>query len=81
MADKKSTVARRHTAVMESFFSTVKIELADRFASRSEPKMELSIIEVFDNQRAGIRRSARSVRRRTTRSGRVLFVVGRLAND
>jgi hypothetical protein len=43
MADKKSTVARRHTAVMESFFSTVKIELADRFASRSEPKMELSI--------------------------------------
>ena len=39
-------------AVMESFFSTVKIELADRFASLSEAKMELfDYIEVFYNQR------------------------------
>jgi integrase-like protein len=37
---------------MESFFSTVKIELADRFASLSEAKMELfDYIEVFYNQR------------------------------
>ena len=37
---------------MESFFSTVKIELADRFASLSEAKMELfDSIEVLDNQR------------------------------
>ena len=39
-------------AVMESFFSTVKSELADRFASFSEAKMELfDYIEVFDTQR------------------------------
>ncbi len=39
-------------AVMESFFSTVKSELADRFASFSEAKMELfDYIEVFYNQR------------------------------
>ena len=39
-------------AVMESFFSTVKIELADRFASCSEAKMELfEYLEVFYNQR------------------------------
>jgi hypothetical protein len=49
---------------MESFFSTVKIELADRFASLSEAKMELfDYIEVFTTNGAGIRRSARSVRR------------------
>ena len=39
-------------AVMESFFSTVKSELADRFASCGEAKMELfDYIEVFYNQR------------------------------
>ena len=39
-------------AVMESFFSTVKSELADRFASHGEGKMELfDYIEVFYNQR------------------------------
>ena len=37
-------------AVMESFFSTVKSELADRFASFSEARMELfDYIEVFYN--------------------------------
>ena len=37
---------------MESFFSTVKSELADRFASFGEGKMELfDYIEVFYNQR------------------------------
>ena len=39
-------------AVMESFFSTVKSELADRFASFGEAKIELfDYIEVFYNQR------------------------------
>ena len=39
-------------AVMESFFSTVKSELADRFESFAEAKMELfDYIEVFYNQR------------------------------
>jgi transposase InsO family protein len=39
-------------AVMESFFSTVKSEVADRFPSFSEAKMELfDYIEVFYNQR------------------------------
>ena len=39
-------------AVMESFFSTVKSELADRFNSFGEGKMELfDYIEVFYNQR------------------------------
>ena len=39
-------------AVMESFFSTVKSELADRFDSFGEGKMELfDYIEVFYNQR------------------------------
>ena len=39
-------------AVMESFFSTVKSELADRFESFGEGKMELfDYIEVFYNQR------------------------------
>ena len=39
-------------AVMESFFSTVKSELADRFDSFSEAKMQLfDYIEVFYNQR------------------------------
>jgi transposase InsO family protein len=39
-------------AVMESFFSTVKTELADRFDSCGEAKMELfEYLEVFYNQR------------------------------
>jgi len=39
-------------AVMESFFSTVKSELADQFASFGDAKMELfDYIEVFYNQR------------------------------
>ncbi len=39
-------------AAMESFFSTVKSELADRFDSFSEAKMELfDYLEVFYNQR------------------------------
>ena len=39
-------------AVMESFFSTVKSELADRFGSYSEAKMELfDYLEVYYNQR------------------------------
>ena len=39
-------------AVMESFFSTVKTELADKFASHGDAKMELfDFIEVFYNQR------------------------------
>ena len=39
-------------AVMEAFFSTVKTELADRFASCGEAKMQLfDYIEVFYNQR------------------------------
>ena len=39
-------------AVMESFFSTVKIELGERFDSHGEAKMELfDYIEVFYNQR------------------------------
>ncbi len=39
-------------AVMESFFSTVKNELADQFASNADAKMELfDYIEVFYNQR------------------------------
>jgi len=39
-------------AVMESFFSSVKSEVADRFDSCGEAKMELfDYIEVFYNQR------------------------------
>ena len=39
-------------AVMESFFSTVKTELGDQFASHGDAKMELfDYIEVFYNQR------------------------------
>lgn len=39
-------------AVMEAFFSTVKTELADRFESCGEAKMQLfDFIEVFYNQR------------------------------
>jgi transposase InsO family protein len=39
-------------AVMESFFSTVKCELADQFASHADAKVELfDYIEVFYNQR------------------------------
>jgi putative transposase len=38
-------------AVMESFFSTVKSELADQFASQGEAQIELfDYIEVFYNQ-------------------------------
>jgi putative transposase len=40
------------TAVIESFFSTVKSELRDRFDSRGEAKMEVSdYIDVFYNER------------------------------
>ena len=39
-------------AVMEAFFSSLKSELADRFESCGEAKMELfDYIEVFYNQR------------------------------
>ena len=39
-------------AVMESFFSTVKSELGERFDSHGDAKMELfDYIEVFYNQR------------------------------
>ena len=39
-------------AVMEAFFSSVKKEVADRFASCGDAKMELfDYIEVFYNQR------------------------------
>jgi hypothetical protein len=39
-------------AVMEAFFSSVKSETADRFASFGDAKMELfDFIEVFYNQR------------------------------
>jgi len=39
-------------AVMESFFSTVKRELPEHFATNGEAKMELfDYIEVFYNQR------------------------------
>jgi putative transposase len=39
-------------AVMESFFSTVKTELGDQFASNGDAKMELfDYLEVFYNQR------------------------------
>ena len=53
-------------AVMESFFSTVKSEMGDRFASHGEAKMELfDYIEVFYNQRRRHSSLARSVRRRS----------------
>ena len=43
---------RGFNAVMESFFSSVKNEVADRFDSCGEAKMELfDYIEVFYNQR------------------------------
>ena len=39
-------------AVMESFFSTLKSELTERFDSNAEAKMELfDFIEVFYNQK------------------------------
>ena len=39
-------------AVMEAFFSTLKTELADRFESCGEAKMQLfDYLEVFYNQR------------------------------
>ena len=51
-----SSMSRRgncyDNAVMESFFSTMKSELADRFGSFGEAKMELfDYVEVFYNQR------------------------------
>ena len=43
-------------AVMESFFSTVKSELANRFDTYGDAKMELfDYIEVFYNRDAGTR--------------------------
>jgi hypothetical protein len=46
------SVATAGTVVMESFFSTVKSELGDQFASHGDAKMELfDYIEVFYNQR------------------------------
>ena len=61
--DGRQEIDRRTTTCRHGeFFSTVKIELADRFASLSEAKMELfDYIEVFTTDGAGIRRSARSV--------------------
>jgi putative transposase len=39
-------------AVMESFFSTVKSELGERFESKGEAKMQLvDYIQLFYNQR------------------------------
>jgi len=50
-------------AVMESFFSSVKFELGERFDSHGAGKMQLfDYIEVFYNQRGGIRRLGRSAR-------------------
>ena len=50
-------------AVMESFFSTVKSERANRFATFGEGKTELfDYIEVFTTSDVVIRRSARFVR-------------------
>ena len=50
-------------AVMESCFSTIKAELADRFDSCSEAKRELfDYIEVFYNQRRRHSTVARSGR-------------------
>ena len=63
-------------AVMEAFFSTVKTELADRFESCGDAKMELfDYIEVFYNQRRrhstiGLRQSCR-IRARSERSSAV----------
>ena len=54
---------RGFNAVMESFFSTVKNELADQFASNGDAKMELfDYIEVFYNQRRRAQRSPPPVR-------------------
>ena len=51
LLDRVLIFAQR-SAVMESFFSTVKNELADQFASHGDAKMELfDYIEVFYNQR------------------------------
>ena len=48
---------------MESFFSTVKSELVDRFESFGAAKMELfDYLEVFYNQRRRHSTQARSVR-------------------
>ena len=51
-------------AVMEAFFSSLKSELADRFPSCGEAKMELfDYIECSITSAAGTRRSAMSARR------------------
>jgi transposase InsO family protein len=56
-------------AVMESFFSSVKSELRDRFDSCGEAKMELfDYIEVFYNQRRRHSTLGQPGRIRTTRS-------------
>jgi hypothetical protein len=54
---------RGFNAVMESLFSTIKSELADRFDSVGQAKMELlDYIEASITGRVAIRPSARSVR-------------------
>ena len=61
-------------AVMESFFSSIKSEVAGRFKSCGAAKMELfDYIEVFYNQRPDTPRSARSAPPRSSdaRSKRV----------
>jgi hypothetical protein len=45
---------RSGVAVMDAFFSTVKIEIGERCVSHAEAKAELlDYIEVFDNQGLG----------------------------
>jgi transposase InsO family protein len=52
LTDEGGDVCSYDNAVMESFFSTVKSELADQFASNGDATMELfDYIEVFYNQR------------------------------
>jgi putative transposase len=54
-------------AVIESFSSTVKCELRDRFDSCGEARMELfDYLEVFYNQRRQHSSSGRSVRPRSS---------------
>ncbi len=57
---------------MESFFSTVKSELGDQFASHGDAKMELfDYIEVFYNHGVGTRPSAGSVQPRSSAEPRL----------
>ena len=58
-------------AVMESFFSSVKSELSDRFDSCGEAKMELSTTRVFYNQRRRHSTIRQISRRRSRRRGRL----------